>query len=56
MTDLNTIDEAIEDLKQGKIMIVVDDADRENEGDMILAGGDKFSVQARPGTHLRFLE
>jgi 3,4-dihydroxy 2-butanone 4-phosphate synthase/GTP cyclohydrolase II len=37
MTDLNTIEEAIEDLKQGKIMIVVDDADRENEGDMILA-------------------
>ncbi len=37
MTGLNTIEEAIEDLKQGKIMIVVDDADRENEGDMILA-------------------
>jgi 3,4-dihydroxy 2-butanone 4-phosphate synthase/GTP cyclohydrolase II len=37
MSDLNTIEEAIEDLKQGKIMIVVDDADRENEGDMILA-------------------
>ena len=37
MTGLNTIEEAIEDLKQGKIMIVVDDAERENEGDMILA-------------------
>jgi 3,4-dihydroxy 2-butanone 4-phosphate synthase/GTP cyclohydrolase II len=37
MTDLNTIEEAIEDIKQGKIVIVVDDADRENEGDMIFA-------------------
>jgi 3,4-dihydroxy 2-butanone 4-phosphate synthase/GTP cyclohydrolase II len=37
MSDLNTIEEAIEDIKQGKIIIVVDDADRENEGDMIFA-------------------
>lgn len=29
------IDDAIEDLKQGKIIIVVDDEDRENEGDLI---------------------
>lgn len=34
---LNTIDEAIEDFKQGKILIVVDDEDRENEGDFIVA-------------------
>lgn len=33
----NTIQEAIEDLKQGKIIIVVDDEDRENEGDFIMA-------------------
>ena len=32
---LNTIDEAIEDIKQGKLLIVVDDEDRENEGDFI---------------------
>lgn len=32
---LNTIDEAIEDIKNGKIIIVVDDEDRENEGDFI---------------------
>jgi 3,4-dihydroxy 2-butanone 4-phosphate synthase/GTP cyclohydrolase II len=32
---LNTIEEAIEDLKQGKIIIVVDDEDRENEGDFL---------------------
>lgn len=34
---LNTIDEAIEDIKNGKIIIVVDDEDRENEGDFIIA-------------------
>lgn len=34
---LNTIDEAIEDIRQGKLIIVVDDADRENEGDFIAA-------------------
>jgi len=37
MSELNTIEEAIEDIRQGKIIIVVDDADRENEGDMIFA-------------------
>lgn len=34
---LNTIQEAIEDIKNGKIVIVVDDEDRENEGDFIAA-------------------
>ena len=34
---LNTISEAIEDIKNGKIIIVVDDEDRENEGDFICA-------------------
>jgi 3,4-dihydroxy 2-butanone 4-phosphate synthase / GTP cyclohydrolase II len=34
---LNTIEEALEDLKQGKLLIVVDDEDRENEGDFITA-------------------
>lgn len=34
---LNTIEEAIEDIKLGKIVIVVDDEDRENEGDFIIA-------------------
>jgi len=32
---LNTIEEAIEDIKDGKLLIVVDDEDRENEGDFI---------------------
>lgn len=34
---LDKIEEAIEDIKKGKIIIVVDDEDRENEGDMICA-------------------
>lgn len=34
---LNTIPEAIEDIKNGKIIIVVDDEDRENEGDFVVA-------------------
>ena len=33
----NTISEIVEDLKQGKMVIVVDDEDRENEGDIIMA-------------------
>ncbi len=34
---LNTIEEALEDFRQGEIVIVVDDEDRENEGDFIMA-------------------
>ena len=34
---LNTIEEAVEDFKKGKFVIVVDDEDRENEGDLIIA-------------------
>ena len=34
---LNTIEEAIEEIKNGNLIIVVDDADRENEGDFIAA-------------------
>lgn len=34
---LNTIEEAIEDIKAGKVVIVVDDEDRENEGDFLAA-------------------
>jgi len=33
----NTIEEAIDDIKAGKMLIVVDDADRENEGDLVMA-------------------
>ncbi len=34
---LNTIEEALEDIRNGKIIIVVDDEDRENEGDFVCA-------------------
>ena len=34
---MNTIEQAIEDIREGKFVIVVDDEDRENEGDFIIA-------------------
>ena len=34
---LNTIEEALEDFRRGEFLIVVDDEDRENEGDFIIA-------------------
>ena len=37
MSKLNTIEEAIEDIRAGKIVIAVDDEDRENEGDFVTA-------------------
>ena len=37
MIKFNTIEEAIQDFKNGKIIIVVDNEDRENEGDFICA-------------------
>ncbi len=37
MSKLNTIEEAIEDIRAGKVIIVVDDEDRENEGDFLTA-------------------
>ena len=33
----NTIEEALRDLREGKIVLVTDDPDRENEGDLICA-------------------
>src|SRR5512137_788950 len=33
----NTIEEAIEDIRRGKMIVVVDDEDRENEGDLVIA-------------------
>ncbi|MCC6754338.1 MAG: 3,4-dihydroxy-2-butanone-4-phosphate synthase [Saprospiraceae bacterium] len=37
MTNFNSIEEAIQDFREGKILIVVDNEDRENEGDFICA-------------------
>ena len=33
----DTIEDAIEDVKQGKMIVIVDDEDRENEGDLMIA-------------------
>src|SRR5690606_28099836 len=41
---LNTIEEAIADIKMGKVIIVVDDENRENEGDFV-AAGDKVTPE-----------
>ena len=38
MSDFATVEEAISDIKAGKMVVVVDDEDRENEGDLIIAG------------------
>jgi 3,4-dihydroxy 2-butanone 4-phosphate synthase/GTP cyclohydrolase II len=43
--DISTIEEAIEDLKQGKMIILVDDEDRENEGDLTIAA-EKITPEA----------
>jgi 3,4-dihydroxy 2-butanone 4-phosphate synthase / GTP cyclohydrolase II len=45
MTGFATIEEAIEEIRQGRIIIVVDDEDRENEGDLVMAA-DKATPEA----------
>ena len=35
--ELNSIEEIIDDIRQGKMVILMDDEDRENEGDLIIA-------------------
>ena len=42
MKDSGTIEQALEDLKAGKVILVIDDPDRENEGDLICA--DEFAT------------
>lgn len=37
MYKFNTIEEAIEEIRKGKMIVVVDDEDRENEGDLVMA-------------------
>jgi 3,4-dihydroxy 2-butanone 4-phosphate synthase/GTP cyclohydrolase II len=54
--ELNTVEELIDDIRQGKMVILMDDEDRENEGDLIMA-----AEQVRPedinfmATHARGL-
>ena len=45
MTKFSTIEEALEDIKAGKMIIVVDDEDRENEGDLLMAAS-KVTTEA----------
>ncbi|MEG1648644.1 MAG: bifunctional 3,4-dihydroxy-2-butanone-4-phosphate synthase/GTP cyclohydrolase II [Rikenellaceae bacterium] len=53
---LNTIEEALIDIAEGKLLIVVDDADRENEGDFVAAAqtitAEKVNFMARYGRGL----
>src|SRR5512146_902246 len=53
---LSTITEAIEDIKRGKFVVVVDDEDRENEGDLVIAAehvsAEAINFMARHGRGL----
>lgn len=44
-TPFNSIEDAIKDIKKGKLIVLVDDEDRENEGDLVMAAG-KVTPQA----------
>lgn len=56
MKKFNLIEEAIEDIKNGKMVIVIDDEGRENEGDLVMAGelvtGEKINFMATYGKGL----
>lgn len=53
---LNTTEELIEDIRQGKMVVIMDDEDRENEGDLIMAASkvtaDDINFMARYGRGL----
>ncbi|MES9849699.1 MAG: 3,4-dihydroxy-2-butanone-4-phosphate synthase, partial [Candidatus Thiodiazotropha sp.] len=53
---LNTTEEIIDDLRQGKMVIIMDDEDRENEGDLVMAAecvtADAINFMARYGRGL----
>jgi len=44
-SDLDRIEDAVEDIRQGKLVIVVDEEDRENEGDLTMAA-EKITPEA----------
>lgn len=56
MAKFNTIEEAIEDIRAGKMIVVVDDEDRENEGDLLMAAeavtSDAINFMAKYGRGL----
>ena len=49
MADFATVEEAIEEIRNGNMIVVVDDEDRENEGDLIVAA-DKCTPE-----HINFM-
>ncbi len=55
---ISPIEEIIEEARNGRMFILVDDEDRENEGDLVIpapdgdARGDQFHGQARARAHL----
>ncbi len=55
---MNTIDELLDELRAGRMVVVMDDEERENEGDLIMAaaarasGGHQLHGAARPRAHL----
>ena len=53
---LNSIEELIEDIRQGKMVILMDDEDRENEGDLVMAAehvtGEAINFMAKYGRGL----
>ncbi|MGG7178401.1 bifunctional 3,4-dihydroxy-2-butanone-4-phosphate synthase/GTP cyclohydrolase II [Clostridium paraputrificum] len=56
MFRFNTIQEAIEDIREGKMIVVIDDPDRENEGDLLMAAdmvtGEAINFMAKYGRGL----
>jgi len=56
MTNISSIEEAIDDIRQGKMVVVVDDENRENEGDLVMAAEkvseDKINFMAKHGRGL----
>lgn len=56
MSKFNSIEEALVDIKEGKIVIVIDDPDRENEGDLLMAAekvtGEAINFMAKYGRGL----
>ena len=51
--ELNTIPELLEDIRQGKMVILMDDEERENEGDLVMAASkvrpEDVNFMAEPG-------
>jgi len=47
---LSTVEEVVQEIKDGKFVIVVDDEDRENEGDLVIAA-EKITAEVKNTCH-----